>query len=548
MAVLTMPATAAPTGGLGMGNYLWRTLEADPDSRHRVVFTQPVHTGWGDTVDSVTLAELADLAGEYARRYAAIGVRRGDPVGVYVDHGAKYLVHFLAITRIGAIAVLVNERMAADMAGRHLSSVGVVGVFTDEPRRTALADLGACFGFVVVEDDFAAIPAGEEITAHRHVGADPVLITHSSGTTGMPKAVVLEHDAFFFPVAMGMAAPPAPPTRRVLSALPQSHNAAITAAATSIATGRELFLMSASDGPSVLAAIQTHRPTSVVAFPHTYVDLLASAPERYDLSSVAMWFNLGDAAHESHIRALMRFGNHERDGRLVAGSQFVDGLGSSEVGSTVFSIVHSPGTRHFGRCVGLPRPWVDAVTLNQDGSETEPGRPGLIGIRSPSLFAGYWNDSARTYGSRLAGYFLTGDVAVRDTRGRFFHLDRITDTVHTRHGPLHTLHYEEVLLSSVEELLDCAVVALRTGPDEAYSVCLAVPRDATATPRVLRARITAALSAAGLAPLTETRVIEHGQLRVGVTGKVLKAELREVLRRELDEARPTSRAEGDHAC
>jgi acyl-CoA synthetase (AMP-forming)/AMP-acid ligase II len=546
MPVLTTPTTPTNTG-MGMGNYLWRTLEADPDARHRVVFTRPVRTGWGDTTGSLTLAELATLADGYARRYVVLGVGRGEPVGVYVDHGAKYLVHFLALTRIGAIAVLVNERMPTDMAGRYLASVGVAGVFTDETRRSALAGIGARFGFVVVEDDFASIPAGADVVAHRHVDDDPVLITHSSGTTGVPKAVVLEHDAFFFPVFAGLTEQPAPPTRRVLSALPQSHNAAMTAAATSIATGRELFLMSASDGLSVLRAIQAHRPTSVVAFPHTYVDLLASGPEHYDLSSVSMWFNLGDAAHESHIRELMRFGNHERDGRRVAGSQFVDGLGSSEVGSTVFSIVHSPGTRHFGRCVGLPRPWVDAVTLNPDGSEAEPGSPGLIGIRSPSLFAGYWNDSRRTYASRLAGYFLTGDVAVRDARGRFFHLDRVTDTVHTRHGPLHTLRYEEVLLSSVEELLDCAVIALRTEPDEAYSVCLAVPRDATTDPGLLRARVAAALSAAGLQPVTETRVIERGELRVGVTGKVLKAELREVLRRELDRAGQTSREEDDDA-
>jgi hypothetical protein len=104
-----------------------------------------------------------------------------------------------------------------------------------------------------------------------------------------------------------------------------------------------------------------------------------------------------------------------------------------------------------------------------------------------------------------------------------------------------------VLLSSVEELLDCAVIALRTEPDEAYSVCLAVPRDATTDPGLLRARVAAALSAAGLQPVTETRVIERGELRVGVTGKVLKAELREVLRRELDRAGQTSREEDDDA-
>jgi acyl-coenzyme A synthetase/AMP-(fatty) acid ligase len=528
--------------GIGMGNFLWKALTVFPEDFGTIISPRPLETAWGEQGQVFNLGDLARLAEAYARRYAALGVGRQDPVGVYVDHGLKYLLHFLALTRLGAIPVLVNSRMDPVIADRHLRRVGVVGVYTDEVRRTALqASEHAAFGFTIVESDFRDAPTREPVP-YIHHEHDAVLVTHSSGTTGFPKAVLLQHGGFFYPVARSLDRPLDPATNGPLIALPPSHNAAISAVAMALLNGGEFILMSDQDGKSVIAAIEHYRPTAVVAFPQTLVDVIASHPEAHDLSSVGLWFNLGDAAHERHIKQLVRFGHHQRGRSSREGSRFIDGLGSSEMGVTLFTIDHSADTRHYNRCVGRPQPWVEAAILDANGARLPDGEPGLLAVKSRSVSNGYWNDSNLTFKSRLNGYFLTGDIAYRDEFGLFYHLDRATDLLKTDRGTIHTLVYEETLLNAIDALLDCTVVAFEVRPGEPCAVCLAILREGQQVDeRALHNEIDAVLTARGLRPIDEVRIIPMSELAVGVTGKVLKAHLRRVLQRELAERPETAR-------
>ena len=535
---------------IGMGNFLWKAIAAYGRESPRIIYAHGLETAWGARFERISWHELAELAQEYARRYAGLGIGRQDPVGIYTGDGSKYLLHFLALTRIGAIPVLVNPRMDSGRAKVHMRRVGVKGVFTDSVRRRALSSRtnsdSEMPGFSLVEDDFRDVPTGDA-KPYTHDRNDPVLITHSSGTTGFPKAVLLQHAGFFFPIARSLDQPLDPSTGISLCALPPSHNSAISAAAMALVNGLEFVSLAEVDAAAALDAIRTYRPGSIVAFPKTYVDLLAMDPDPADLESIAMWFNLGDAAHESHIRRLVKYGHYAQTRVRRGGSRFVDGLGSSEMGVTLFSIVHSSVSRHYGRCVGKPQSWVDAQILSPDGTILPPGAPGLLGVRAPSVSTGYWNDSNLTYKSRLKGYFLTGDVAYRDAFGRFYHLDRATDTVMTARGPIHTLVYEEAIMNSVEAVLDCAVLAVSTQPGTAYLRCLAILGKGRAMSEVdLRNEIDAVLVSRSLQPLDELRVISAPELAVGVTGKVLKAQLRETLQRDIgrtrEEARPFARA------
>ncbi|PLU68277.1 hypothetical protein BMJ22_25745 [Sinorhizobium medicae] len=135
-------------------------------------------------------------------------------MAVYCDQGPTYLLHFLALTRLGAIPAFVNGRMDPGAAARYMNFVGAAGVFTDEARRVQLQrDTDIRFGFIAVDSDLRAEKQGS-IEPHRHYPTDTCLITHSSGTTGIPKAVQLRHSDFFHPIGQSLETHCDPATRR----------------------------------------------------------------------------------------------------------------------------------------------------------------------------------------------------------------------------------------------------------------------------------------------------------------------------------------------
>ncbi|MFD0632188.1 AMP-binding protein [Catenulispora yoronensis] len=86
-----------------------------------------------------SLTDLAALRDRYAKWYHANGVRPGDPVGVLVPEGFEPLVHFLALSALGAVPAMINDAMRPDVLVRYLDHVGVVGVVAFDTTRLAAA-------------------------------------------------------------------------------------------------------------------------------------------------------------------------------------------------------------------------------------------------------------------------------------------------------------------------------------------------------------------------------------------------------------------------
>ncbi|PLU65986.1 hypothetical protein BMJ21_20570, partial [Sinorhizobium medicae] len=139
---------------LGIGNFLWKALEVYPDDMRSIICDRPFETALGKMGPDLTLGDWGRLADSYARRYVSVGVGAGDPIAVYCDQGPTYLLHFLALTRLGAIPAFVNGRMDPGAAARYMNFVGAAGVFTDEARRVQLQrDTDIRFGFIAVDSD-----------------------------------------------------------------------------------------------------------------------------------------------------------------------------------------------------------------------------------------------------------------------------------------------------------------------------------------------------------------------------------------------------------
>jgi acyl-coenzyme A synthetase/AMP-(fatty) acid ligase len=317
-----------------------------------------------------------------------------------------------------------------------------------------------------------------EAPAHyQHHPEDPVVITHSSGTTRVPAAVVHSHSSIFAAIRRvhlrGRRS-----AERTLCVFPAAHTAGVISTQLALCNRHEHAFMSRQggqraaggqwekSGESVLDAIERWKPTGVYGFAVTWSELARYDLSKRDLSSVRMWFNTGDSAHETHVRRLVAVGSHveysgENGATMMPGSKFIDGIGSSEMGHSGFRVVHSTTTNGYGRRVGKPYDFAEIALFDlETGVEVPVGQVGQVGMKSPTLAVGYWNDSVNTYRTRFRGYYLTGDLMYRDEEGYYYHVDRAVDAVDLGDGEwLYTAMSEERILVRCPDVRDCTVIA-----------------------------------------------------------------------------------------
>ena len=521
---------------VGAGNVLPKLIEhGAPLDGPGLAFDVPVDglPAW----EGLTLGQLRERVAARAAWLHGRGVRPRDPVAVYVSTSADCFLNFLALSWLGAVAALMNPNIPGPVAAEYIRRLRGTALITEAEHGEWLVNerLGLDLVF-----DAAETGTGDPEQApapYRHHADDPIAITHSSGTTRMPTAVVHSHSSLFAATRrIRLSAPRAQGTERILSALPAPHAAGIMTVNHALCNRSELLYLSRQgqdDGGAVLDAIERWKPSGVFGFAVTWAQLARFDLRERDLDSVALWFNTGDCAHEPHVRHLVAVGSRltvTREGvTRVPGSSFVDGLGSTEMGHSAFHITHRTDTDRYGRCVGRPHVFAQVALLDlSTGQEVETGRVGHFGLKAPTLAPGYWNDSVNTYRNRLNGYYLTGDLMYRDEEGYYYHVDRAVDAVDLGGGEwLYTAMSEERILKACPDVRDCTVVAATVDGRVRTEVLLALHTDAD--PDVDRtSAVRAALTEAAAATLCKVTVIpgeEH--LITGPTGKVRKFLMRQ---------------------
>ncbi|WP_394840266.1 acyl--CoA ligase [Pendulispora rubella] len=538
---------------VGAGSFLDHALTLNPN--RDIPFLYKHHTDQRGHVvlTGYSLLELQAIRDRYARWYWANGVRPGEPVGVWLREGTEPLFHFLALTALGAVPALLNDAMPPVAAKRYLDHVGIVGLVCDDPTRIQAAyrsDPQRRPRFIAPAAEIRAYDTPSPLPAaypHRHKPDEIVALIHSSGTTGTPKSTMLAHRQFWVGKEPRMLRFPAEASDRLLCLMPHTHAGGLSYFLTATLLGLPMMAMAGWRREIVEPVMLAFQPTMVASFPRSFVELATGELPVKAAAKVHTWFNTGDGAHYGHIRRLVTLG--ERPAGLVKpwllpeekaeqsalpGSQFIDGLGSSEMGMALFGYVTSPETPRNDRCIGKPIDIVQkAAILDEAGHELPDGTVGLLGVRTPTRTPGYWNDPNLTKSFELDGYWLTGDIARRDSEGRFYHLDRTVDVIDTLTGPVYSLPIEEILLADCAELInDCAVVGVASpagGQKPVATVRLQPHVNEANQPSAekLLEHVNDALRAAKAEPLAAVIVARTPEdYPTGVTGKALKREMR----------------------
>jgi acyl-coenzyme A synthetase/AMP-(fatty) acid ligase len=493
------------------------------------------HPAWAP----LSLGALRDRVAARAAWLHQHGVRPRDPVAVYVTSSADCLLNFMALTWLGAIPALMNGALPGPIAAGYIQRLRGTGLITDSAHREMLRDHPVD---VELHADAAEAGRGEPAQApacYRHHADDPIAITHSSGTTRVPAAVVHSHSSLFAAIRLVHLESARAP-ERTLCVFPAAHAAGIISTQLALCNRHEHMFLSAQggqfnrSGEAVLDAIERWRPTGVYGFAVTWAELARFDLSQRDLSSVRLWFNTGDCAHEAHVRRIVAAGSHmvysrEHGATLAPGSKFIDGIGSSEMGHSAFRIVHAASTSRYGRCVGKPYPFADVVLFNtEDGTQVQTGQVGQCGLKSPTLARGYWNDSVNTYRTRFQGYYLTGDLMYRDEEGFYYHVDRAIDAVDLGGGNwLYTAMSEERVLVRCPDVRDCTVIAGRDADGVTVTDVFLQLADGAAEDADRTALVREALGEPAAATLRRVVVVRDEDIVVGPTGKVRKFLMRE---------------------
>jgi acyl-coenzyme A synthetase/AMP-(fatty) acid ligase len=533
---------------LGAGNFLDHAVAANPHRSVPFVFSHHLDHQGEVVLKGHSLEDLVKLRDLYARWYWANGVRPGEPVGVVIAEGLPPLIHFLALSALGAIPALVNDAMRPDIMVRYLDHVGVVGVVAYDPTRLALAYRAGEARrprFVALTSEVEACDATTlplpESYPYRHAADDIVALIHSSGTTGIPKSTMLGHRQFWEGKQPRMVRFPAQPADRLMCLMPHTHAGGLSYFMTATLLGLPVVPMADWRREVVEPVMEAFQPTMMASFPRSFVELATGEPPTVGAAKVHSWFNTGDAAHFGHIRRLVQLGERPAglikpwllpreaaDESALPGSQFIDGLGSSEMGMANFGQVTTPETARNDRCVGKPLEYVEAAVLDEYGEQLPDGTVGLLGVKTPSLTPGYWNNPRLTASFQSNGWWLTGDVARRDGEGNFFHLDRTADVIDTDTGPVYSLPLEEVLIADCADVvLDCSVIGMPSAEGARPIAVVQLQAGARgATSETVLGLANKALANAGLDQLAAVVVADPRDVPLGPTGKVLKRELR----------------------
>jgi malonyl-CoA/methylmalonyl-CoA synthetase len=454
-----------------------------------------------------TYGEVADLAGRIGSVLGDAGVTPGDRVMVQTDKSAEAVALYLAALRIGAVYVPLNTGYTpAEVC--FFESDAEPAVFVSDPsaaHRTTVAS------FTLDADGSgtlcAAAAAASPVEPVERNGDDPAAMLYTSGTTGRSKGAVLTNRNLTSNALALHQAWAFEPGDVLLHILPIFHvHGLFVALHCAMLNGSEVIFQPRFDPDAVMRELPS--ATVLMGVPTQYVRLLADP--RFDAEPCRgmRLFTSGSAPMTEQVHQAFT----ERTGHGI-----LERYGMTEAGMITSNPYHGdriPGT------VGFPLPGVETRVVGEDGSPVDIGVPGIVQVRGPNVFAGYWKlpeETARAFDD--AGWFHTGDVGSVDDDGRLTLVGRASDMIIS--GGLNIYPKEiETVLDDVPGVIESAVVGV---PHREFGE--AVVAFVVCGADVDNEEIERGLG--GLARFKHPkRIIRLGSLPRTAMGKVQKAELR----------------------
>jgi amino acid adenylation domain-containing protein len=446
----------------------------------------PERTAVVDGERSATYAELDAAANRLAWLLAASGVRHGDRVGLYLDKSLEALTGIYGILKAGATYVPLDPGAPPPRLGSIAKDAGLRCLITSRAKAdvwpSLLAEGVPVETFVVLDavDGEVTPPAGTDVATSSALEGQPsegppdvpgsasdlAYILYTSGSTGMPKGVMLSHlNAMAF---LDWATEEFGVTEqdRLSSHAPLHFDLSVF----------DLFAAAQAGAAVVLV------PQQLALFPVELAAWIGDAAISiwYSVPSILTLLVLRGRLRETELPTLrtVLFAGEvfppkflQEVMRAVPGARFVNLFGPTETNvCTWYDVPRWTGEVPESIPIGRPIRGVETFAVAEDGSVLPPGEVGELYVRGPTVMQGYWGDDERTKRSLLRDWqgsgdhpvYRTGDLVHLDESGDWIFLGRRDSQIKSR-GYRIELGDIEAALNLHPAVVECAVVAI---PDE----------------------------------------------------------------------------------
>ncbi len=414
---------------------------------------------------AITYTELAESVCAAASSLSKRGFGKGDVFAHYAPNSPEYAVAFHAVAKVGGVNTGANPTLTVEELTAQLRDSGARLMVTApellEKAIAAAREASVEEIFVYGEADGATpfasllLAGGEPPDVRINAAEDLVALPYSSGTTGLPKGVMLTHRNLVANICQMTAHGELADDDRVIAVLPFFHIYGLVVVMNlSLYRGATVVTMPRFDLVQFLRAVQDYRITRAYVVPPIVLALVKHPlVDEFDLSSLE-FINSGAAPLSAELEAAC--------GRRL-GCQMEQGYGLTETSPTTHWVTDEPAWQKPGS-IGPPLPNTECRVVDvATGEDAADGEPGELLIRGPQVMKGYLNNpqaTARTIDPD--GWLHTGDIARVDPDGSTRIVDRLKELIKYKGYQIAPAELEALLLTH-PAIVDAAVVPL---PDE----------------------------------------------------------------------------------
>jgi malonyl-CoA/methylmalonyl-CoA synthetase len=417
-----------------------------------------------------TWADLDSITARFGNYLRALGVAKGDRVAVQVQKSPEAVLLYLACLRAGAVFLPLNTAYTLPELDYFFNDAEPKVIVCDPARAAEVAALPSAHGRRVLTLNAEgrgsltdlALDESEDLPPIACASDDLAALLYTSGTTGRSKGAMLTHgnlssNALTLREAWGFSSDDV-----LLHALPIYHTHGLFVAINPmLLTGARMIFLPRFDPSAVIEALP--RASVMMGVPTHYVRLLARDDFTADACRHMRLFVSGSAPLlEETFRAF----------EMRTGQRILERYGMTETGMNCSNPLHGerrPGT------VGPPLPGVEARVADDRGRVVPAGETGVLEVRGPNVFKGYWRMPEKTAEEfREGGFFITGDVARIDQDGYVTIVGRAKDLIIS--GGLNVYPKEiEGVIDRLPGVAESAVIGL-PHPDFGEGVAAVVVR------------------------------------------------------------------------